>query len=318
MSRFLSALAAVAVTALCLWFLLTPEIVGALARLAAEARPLPIVAAFALCALVQWLRAWRFAVMTTASLALPGVTMVRIAFQLNFLNFTLPFRLGELGYPVLMYRHYGCDLLHSTGVLLLARLFDLATVGAILLGAAALLEPSGGLLRTALALGALGLALAPFVMAFAGHALRPLLQRLPPRIGDMGARLTAGLDAIGRRRVGPAVAALGFAVWLVFGLAAILVAQAVVGTVSPAAAMLGAAAGNVAFALPVNGIAGIGPAQAAWVAATTQVGVPWGDAVVSALALHAVVLTNALVFGAIATLAGPGRRSRATHSKQRF
>jgi hypothetical protein len=140
------------------------------------------------------------------------------------------------------------------------------------------------------------------------------LKRLPPRIAGIGVRLTAGLDSIGRRSVGLAAVGLGFVLWLTFGLAAILVAQAVVATVSPAAAMLGAAAGNVAFALPINGIAGVGPAQAAWVAATTHVGVPWDDAVVSALALHAVVLTNALVFGAIATLAGLGRRPNATHA----
>ena len=64
----------------------------------------------------------------------------------------------------------------------------------------------------------------------------------------------------------------------------------------------------MAFALPVNGIAGIGPAQAAWVAATTWAGVPWDDAVISApLALHAVVLTSALVLGAVATMTGLGR-----------
>jgi hypothetical protein len=67
--------------------------------------------------------------------------------------------------------------------------------------------------------------------------------------------------------------------------------------------MLGAAAGNVAFALPINGIAGIGPSQAAWVAATSSVGVPWNDAVVSALALHAVVLANAVICGGIAAAA---------------
>jgi hypothetical protein len=70
--------------------------------------------------------------------------------------------------------------------------------------------------------------------------------------------------------------------------------------------MLGAAAGNVAFALPINGIAGIGPPQAAWVAATTYAGVPWTDAVLSALALHTVVLTNAIVLGAAAAVTGVG------------
>ena len=53
-------------------------------------------------------------------------------------------------------------------------------------------------------------------------------------------------------------------------------------------------------------IDGLGPAQAAWVAATVQAGVPWDDAVVSALALHAVVLVNALVLGGIAMLPWPG------------
>lgn len=312
MRRLLSVVLAVAVTAVCLWFLLTPEILRSLGRMVAEARPWPILAAFVLGALVQWLRAWRFAVMTTGRLALPGAGLVRIAFQLNGLNFVLPFRLGELSYPILMRRHYGYSLLHSAGVLLLARLFDLATVGSILVGAAALLQVPAGVDRVLLALAALGLAVAPFGVALAGRALQPRIARAP-RFGDMGVRLTAGLAAIGERRVALAAVALGFAIWLVFGLAAILVASAVVATVSPGAAMLGAAAGNIAFALPVNGIAGIGPAQAAWVVATMWAGVPRDDAVISALALHAVVLTNAIVLGALATMTEPGRKLPTPH-----
>jgi hypothetical protein len=162
--------------------------------------------------------------------------------------------------------------------------------------------------RIVLGLGALGLGLAPLGVALAGLALRRHLAGLP-RIGEAAVRLTAGFEALGGHAAGLAAVGLSLAIWLVFGLGAILVARAVVATVSPAAAMLGAAAGNVAFALPVNGIAGIGPAQAAWVAATTRAGVPWDDAVVSALALHAVVLTNALVLGALATVASPAPRA---------
>jgi hypothetical protein len=72
--------------------------------------------------------------------------------------------------------------------------------------------------------------------------------------------------------------------------------------------MLGAAAGNIAFALPINGLAGLGPAQAAWVLATTWAGVPREDAMVSALALHAVALLNALLFGGLALASGFGGR----------
>jgi Lysylphosphatidylglycerol synthase TM region len=300
--RFLlPALLALALSAVCLFFLLTPQIIASFWHLLARASPLPVLGAFALVALVQWLRAWRFAVMMTGRLGLPSAALTRIAFQLNFWNFLLPLRLGELSYPVLMNRHLGYGLLHATGVLFIARLFDLATVGAILLGAAAALDLWPGAGRALFALGALILGLAPLGLAVAGLALRPHMARLP-RIGDAAARLTAGFEAIGGYAAGLAAVGLSLAIWLVFGLAAILVAQAVVATVSPAAAMLGAAAGNVAFALPVNGVAGIGPPQAAWVAATTRVGVPWDDAVVSALALHAVVLANALVCGAAATV----------------
>jgi uncharacterized membrane protein YbhN (UPF0104 family) len=309
MRQLLSTLVAVILTAGCLWFLLTPDVSRSLGRLAAEARPLPILAAFVLGALVQWLRAWRFAVMTTGRLGLPGAALVRIALQLNALNFLLPFRLGELSYPVLMRRHFGQGLLHSAGVLLIARLFDLVTVGAILLGTAAWLQLAAGVSRAVLVLSALGLALAPFGLALAGRALRPWLARLP-RIGDIATRLTAGFEVLDGRRAALAAVTLSFAIWLAFGLVAILVANAVVATVPAAAAMLGAAAGNVAFALPINGIAGVGPAQAAWVVATVQAGVPWDDAVLSALALHAVVLANAVVLGALATISMPEKSGR--------
>jgi hypothetical protein len=206
-----------------------------------------------------------------------------------------------------MNRRLGYGLLHATGVLLIARLFDLAIVAAVFLGAAAVLDLWPGSGRTVLALAALGSALAPFGLAVAGLALRPHMARLP-RVGDAVARLMAGFEAIGGYAAGLAAVGLSLWLWLLFALSAILVAQAVVATVSPAAAVLGGAAGNVAFALPVNGIAGIGPSQAAWVAATTRAGVPWDDAVISALALHAVVLSNALFFGAVTLTASAAER----------
>jgi len=331
MRRVLTALAAAAITALCLWFLLTPQVLLALGRLSAQAKLAPLLAAFALSALVQWLRAWRFAVLTTGRSALPDAPMLAIACKLNFLNFVLPFRLGELGYPALMRQQYGHSLLRSAGVLLTARLFDLTTVLAILLSAAALAisTPAGQL---ALSAGALVFGLSPFALAGLGAALLirlgPPLARLERRLSSPGAGRTAKLGADlagGLRGFEPAarhvahlaavghgplrlVVLLGFAIWLAFAGAAILVASAVVDSVGPTAALLGAAAGNLAFALPINGIAGLGPAQAAWVVATTWAGVPQPDAVLSALALHAVVLSNALLLGGLALIGGFARR----------
>jgi hypothetical protein len=306
MRRSLSVVLAVAVTALCLWFLITPDVLQSLRRIGTDARPLPIVAAFGLCTLVQWLRAWRYSMMTAANLDLPPIAMVRIACQANFLNFVLPFRLGELGYPVLMQRRYGIRFLHATGVLLLARLFDLAAVGCIFLASASSLGLMPGVLNLLAVAGSIALAVAPFGVALAGQALRPHLVRLPYVGTAIAEPLSAALDALGDLRVRVAVVAVGFAIWLALAWMAVLIAQAVVGTVPAMAAVLGGAASSLAFALPINGIAGIGPTQAAWVMATVQAGVPWDDAVVSALALHAVVLLNAIVLGGLAMLPWPG------------
>jgi hypothetical protein len=307
MRRLLAAALALAITVACLWFFMTPDVVEALGRAVRDARLLPLAAGFALVAVVQWLRAWRFAVMTTGKLVLPDWMLVSIAFRLNFLNFILPFRLGELSYPVLMRHHYGHGLLQSAGVLLLARVFDLATVLCILSGAAAVLRLGEGAANTTLALVSFVLGVAPFAIVLIGRLLRPRVARLP-HVGDVAAKLSAGLDAIANRQAGLAAVVLGYAIWLAFGLSAVLAAASVAPSVSAAAAMLGAAAGNVTFALPINGIAGVGPAQAAWVVATTRAGVPWDEAVVSALALHGIVLTNAVVLGVVGWLPASGRK----------
>src|SRR5262245_24065718 len=194
MRKTLTLLLAVAITAGCLWFLLTPPVLGALGRLR-EARPAPLLAAFVLSALVQWLRAWRFAVLTTGRPGLPDAPMLAIALKLNFLNFALPFRLGELGYPALMRQQYGHGLLASAAVLLTARLLDLTT----LLATAALLisTPAG---QVVLAIAALMFGLAPFAFAGLGSAL---LIRIGPRLArGQGSRQPAKLGAGGTGGLG--------------------------------------------------------------------------------------------------------------------
>jgi hypothetical protein len=305
--RALSLALAALLTAAALWYLIEPGTLPQLRLALASADWWMLALAMALSAAVQWLRAWRFAIMTSGDLAFPDAALVRIAFQLNFFNFVLPFRLGELSYPVLMRRAYGQPLLDAAGVLLLARLFDLCTVGAILLGTAAWLGLAGtGTAALLLALGAAALALLPAILVLAAEAAGPLLSRLP-LMRSLARPLAATTAALRTRPARLAAIGLSFAVWLTFGVLAVLTANAVVDGIFPAVALLGASAGNLAFALPINGIAGLGPSQAAWVAALSQAGVPWADAVISALALYAVVLASALLFGGIAMI---GRRQR--------
>ncbi len=302
--RALSLALAALLTAAALWYLIEPGTFSQLQLALARADWWMLASAMALSAAVQWLRAWRFSIMTSGALAFPDAALVRIAFQLNFFNFVLPFRLGELSYPVLMRRAFGQPILAAAGTLLLARLFDLCTVGAILLGAAVWLGLAGtGTAALLLALAAAALAAAPGLIVLAANGARPLLARLP-FIKHIAGPLSASAAALRTRPAGLSAIGLSFAVWLTFGVLAVLTANAVVDGISPAVALLGASAGNLAFALPINGIAGLGPAQAAWVAALSQAGVPWQDAVISALALYAVVLSSALLFGGIAMLGG--------------
>jgi Lysylphosphatidylglycerol synthase TM region len=303
-SRLVFAGLAVVVTAAALWLFVTPQTTAALTGVFANGKQWPLGVAFALSAGIQWLRAWRFAIMTRGDLALPDAQLVRIAFQLNFFNFILPFRLGELSYPVQMHRIYGQPLLNAAGVLILARLFDLATVSAIMLAAAAVLGLAGSSAgMAAFWVAASALAITPGALVLLGRAARPFIMRLPWLAG-IAEPLGAGIDALSTRRARFAVIGLSFAVWLTFGALAILTADAVVDSVTPAVALLGASAGNLAFALPINGIAGLGPSQAAWVGAVSQAGVPWEDAVVSALTLYSISLASALLFGGVAMLRG--------------
>ncbi|WP_394888637.1 lysylphosphatidylglycerol synthase transmembrane domain-containing protein [Mesorhizobium sp. AaZ16] len=303
MIRRLAILAlALAMTISVVWLLVTPQTLAALKDALVNADWRPLGFAFVLSAVVQWLRAWRFAVMTTATLGLPGRRIIRIAFQLNFFNFALPFRLGELSYPILMRRAFGQPLLRSTGILLAARLLDLTSVTAVLLAAAATLglagNAGGNLL---LAAGSIACVMAPaiFTLAIGRHGKGALKS---PFLAGIAGRLAPGFTEPHKKSVRLLALALSYAIWLTFAVLAMLCANAVTDGISPAVALLGAAASNLAFALPVNGIAGLGPSQAAWVLAVTRTGVPWESAVVSAMALYAVTLCGAIIFGGIATL----------------
>jgi uncharacterized membrane protein YbhN (UPF0104 family) len=301
--RAFSLAAGIAITAAALWWLVTPDVVREFEAVAAAAHWPALAAATALSAVVQWLRAWRFSMMTSGHFGLPEWKLVRIAFQLNLLNFVLPFRLGELSYPVMMRRAYGQPVLHAAGVLLLVRLFDLFTVGAILAFVAALLGLAGTG-RASVALFAIAAALAAMPLAFALAARRARLTAYLPANGWLARTIDLAVAAAGARRVQFAAILLSLAIWLVFGGLAALAAKAVVSGMPLAVALLGASASNLAFALPINGIGGLGPAQAAWVVAVSQTGVAWGDAVISAFALHAVTLLGAVLFGGLASLAG--------------
>ncbi len=302
--RVVSLVIGAAIMAAAVWYMVTPEVVEDLRIVAVTASWQLLTLALVLSAGIQWLRAWRFSIMTNGAFALPRWPLVRIACQLNFFNYVLPFRLGELSYPVMMKRTYGQAMLHAAGVLILLRIVDLCTVGAILLTCAAVLGLAGSA-AWSLSLGAMAAALAvlPVACMFGARSARSLIKLLPAG-GRLGASLEVLFAALGGRRAQLASVALSFVIWLTFGLVAALAAGAVGIGIRPAALMFGVSASNLAFALPINGIAGLGASQAAWVTALNHTGVAWSDAVITALSFYVVTLVSALLFGGLAMLAG--------------
>jgi hypothetical protein len=174
-------------------------------------------------------------------------------------------------------------------------------VAAILAGTAAALGLLDAPPLEALLWGAAALfALAPVVLVLGAHALsRWLAAGLSE--GRLPAVLHAAHAALAARSTQLAAIGLSFVIWLAFGALATLAANAVA-VIPPTVALMGASAGNIAFALPVNGIVGLGASQMAWVAVVSQAGVSWADAVISALAVYVVTFVGAILFGGVAML----------------
>ena len=108
--RALATLAGAAVSAGVLWWLVSRADGAALAAAISRAQTWPLLLGVALFPLIQWLRGWRFAVMLTGRLAPPGWPMFRVAAELIVLAFLLPFKLGELSFPLLMKRSFGTEV----------------------------------------------------------------------------------------------------------------------------------------------------------------------------------------------------------------
>jgi hypothetical protein len=284
------------------WLLFNP-LIGSVAVLLQRARISPILFALALIAVLQWLRAWRFSMMLTADYhRSPSWAILRLTCHLSFLNLALPFKVGDLSFPLLAKRALGTRIPHAAGTMLWCRSIDLfVVVGLLLLYGA--LSWSSGLAwgHRQLILGAASscllapLALPTLVPTLLGlFGSRPALQSLRDGLAE-STRLLQGL--------GGRVFCLGvtMVIWFTHGWICYLAAVAVAGDLTFVAAALAAAASNLAFALPVTGVAGLGPPQAAWSAVLLLLGADWDVAVASALMVY-----GCLVLGSFLTATATG------------
>lgn len=306
MQRLLSSALALVISAAVLWWLLTDEVIAALARSLPGARLWQLVLAVLLMPVIQAVRAWRFALLAAGGL--PFWTMYGIAAKLVLFNFLLPFKLGELSFPVMMKQALGMGYARSTGLLILVRGMDLCAVSAILALCAAILLPpaSLGWSRSVLVLGGAAALLLLFGALDAVTLVRRLATRLPALA--RWSRAEGWLAPPDGHRFLVVVATL--VIWLGHAVIGYLAATAIVAGLDVLPVMLAAAANNLAFALPVPAVAGLGPPQAAWAMALHLTDVPWDIGAATALVCHAVLLIGVVVVGSLA-FAMPTRLSPA-------
>lgn len=314
-ARIRATLLAAAVTALVVYALLTLTDPAALRRSLAAAAAGPLALALLTVPLIQWLRAWRFGLLMSGAPRQPNRTLLRTAALLNLFNYLLPFRVGEASFPIMMKRHYGMAYSRAAGILILVRLMDACTVGAILCaGAIATFDsPLRGWDAPAFAIAGTAAFLALLLLPLAGDRMRRILG---PRLGRWPRMqaLTEGLMSGGAelRQAGAYLTAIGLtlAIWIAQAVLAYLAMIAIDPGIALAPAVTAGAAANLAFALPITGIAGLGPSQAAWATALNLAGTAWDTAIASALAGYAVAFGGALLLGGLALMVPtPGRQA---------
>ena len=297
--RLASTILAVIVSAIALWWLLADGAGRAMLDALQTAHLWPLMLGGLIAIVIQIIRAWRFALLRDGNPDLPSWTMIGIATKLVLFNFLLPFKLGELSFPLMMKRTYGTPFSQGAGILILCRLLDLGTVAAIILMTAAwLLDPvihgwSPGLV-TIFGLMAL---VGPFLLADRLPWLRLLTANLP-RIDHLAGQMSHGCAMMRPLRQRLLVAALTMSIWVAHAIIAWLVAYAVGTGLGFLSMAMASASSNLAFALPISGVAGLGPPQAAWASMLHWAGHDWDPAIATALLCHGVLLITLTAFGA--------------------
>lgn len=225
----------------------------------------------------------------------------------NALNLLLPARAGEVSFPVLMRRWFGIDLAQAAGTLLWLRLLDLHVLATVAAACAAsgFLAPIAGLSQLVW-LGAASAAASPLIL----YALRtPLQRRIAARSSKLAGLLAKALAGLPTRRSTLALdLTLTWAAWGV-KLAALGIVLGLLAAASPLAGTLGAIGGDLSTVLPLHAPGGFGTYEAGAMAllAPASGHTDLGPLLAAAVNLHLLVLTTALIAGALAWLATPRR-----------
>ena len=224
----------------------------------------------------------------------PALPLARAAFIHQFLAGLFPVKLGELALPVMLARTGKVTGTEAVGVLLSARLLDLAALLAVVALTLVLVGGSVDARAPTFAFGALvilvlgaggGLYIARAVHArpLGGSRLQCLVRSILMPLGRLTIRSFLGATSV------------TVILWVMLLAAFYLGCVSFQLTAPLGEVVLSAAVGNLMAALPVNGFGGVGLSQLSWAGMLSAFGQEFETALVVGVAVQAVAL---LVSGA--------------------
>ena len=307
--QVVTTLFSLAITGGVLYLLLTDQVVADLRALLPQVDLRYIAAALGVGPIIQYLRAWRFTRLLwprDAAAGRPTMAMYRVSTFLLLFNYLLPFRAGELSFPLMVKQRFGVDLTSSVGVLVVSRVLDLLVIVATCaIAAVVVIIDRPGLVRLALAVAVaavVALAVTPWLAGVSQRFLPPLVGRWPKPAELLG-RLLQGLHRIARARDYLPVLALTVTIWLLQFVFCLFCLRAVVDDAGYWQGMFAGATALLAWSLPINGVAGVGPVQAAWAFAAQLGGIDWSAGIASALLFTGVGLVSIILLSLLVLIA---------------
>lgn len=268
-----------------------------------------------LMGLTQLMRAVRLGLMLELQLPNRLLQLLRVAVLHNFFSMYAPMRVGELALIWLVRREFRFGYSTSVGVFLFVRTLDLL----FLLGSAGiaawfvvpatspfaalrLLGPAGVAILFALVVAwSAGLGRRLDRLSVAGRASRNRVVSALAGVAGVATRMDAGrlVQILGATCLG----------WACIFAAAYVAVAAVLPEPGLALAVWAVDGGGLSFALPVTGVANLGTYEATTAAALAVAQVPYEDALLLAVLLHAAILLAPVALLPL-TLLGRGSAAR--------
>lgn len=245
---------------------------------------------FSLMLVIQYLRSLRIACLVNGKFKLPSLNLFKVSCYHSFLNSVLPAKIGEASLPLFLAKDFNVELLRGATILVVLRIYDLGFVA--IFGLVGILFFDSGF-ESLFGLRKIALRFILFltivlVLVFPYFVL-PFLSRLGLRFQKLGA-----VEIVLRQ-----ICQLNLARWLLLitGLFTLtlyaiyfLVSLPFLPFLKWQHGALGAAVGSVSLSLPINGLANIGPMEAAWAGLLKVLGYDLQKAVLAGLAIHFVLL----------------------------